>query len=486
MRTFYLRKFDKPILSSKIKNEKVTNKERWLGFCIGPALVTTLYAGVSGSYLNSFYTDVLGLNALAGGTFLALLPIISKILDAVTNILMGQIVDNTRSSQGKARPWILLAGPLLAISAIFLFSVPRSNMLITAVWVVCSYNLFFAVSYTMYNLSNVAMIPLSTRDNKQRDKIAMASSIGLNIIPGLILAFVFPSFLLPLMGVDQTKWILVMSILAVLAIPGTLIQYYCTKERVTEEVKPKETGSEKSISLKAQVKGCLSSRYWVLIMLVCIIYQLYNNFSVTSMLYYSNWVLGSYNDGKTLTILNVVGQAMLGPGIAVLWPLVGKIGKQKVYIIGSVFAVAGGVVGMLNAKNLMMALVALTIRSIGTLPITYLTLSMVADALDHVEWKSGYRCDGFSSSIYSIIITLSAGISMGIFNLGLSMAGYIPPAADGSFVVQTEATQKFFISGMYGLPAFCALILLVIFCFFNLESKLPQIREELELRRTKN
>ncbi len=108
------------------------------------------------------------------------------------------------------------------------------------------------------------------------------------------------------------------------------------------------------------------------------------------------------------------------------------LGKQKTYIIGSVFAIIGGTLGIFGAKNMMMELVALTIRSMGTLPITYLTLSM---------------------------------------------------AADGSFVAQTEATQKFFIYGMYGIPAFCAVILFVIFCFFNLEKKLPQIREELEQRR---
>lgn len=484
MKTFKFQVLSKKVFNSRTNKETVKNSERWLGFCLGPALVASLYAGVSGSYLNQFYTDVLHLNALAGGLFLTLMPVVSKILDAVTNIIMGQFVDNTKSAQGKARPWILLSGPIMAVAAILLFSVPTSNMVITAVWVICSYNLYFCIAYTMYNLSNVATIPLSTRDNKKRDTLAMASSIGINMIPGVVLAVVFPSLVLPFMGVDQGRWILVMTILGLIAIPGTLIQYYFTRERITEENEEGAEAQETKFPLMSQMKSCFSSKYWVMIMAIILIYQLYNNFSVTSMLYFSNWVLGTYNDGVTLSLLNIVGQALLGPGVLVLWPLVKRFDKQKVYIVGCAIAAAGGIVGALNARSLPLVLTALTIRSIGALPITYVTLSMMADALDHVEWKSGFRCDGFSSSVYSIIITVSGGISLGIFNLGLALTGYVAPASDGSWTAQPAAVQNFFISGMFIVPAVCSVILLVIFLFFDLEKKLPEIRASIAVEKT--
>ncbi|MCD8067800.1 MAG: MFS transporter [Lachnospiraceae bacterium] len=485
MKTLYLKGFEKPVFGTRVKTDEVKNSERWLGYCIGPALVATLYAAVGQTYLNVFYTDVLGLNALAGGLFLTLMPILSKIVDAFTNIIMGRIVDNTKTASGKARPWVLISGPAMAITAILLFAVPHGSWLVTALWVICSYNLFFAVSYTMYNLSNVCMIALSTRDNKARDKIAMASSIGINMIPGLIISVIFPSLILPVMGVDQTKWIIVMAVIAVLAVPGTLLQYYFSRERITEEGEKAEKNSaaEEVISLKDQIRGCLSSKYWIMIILVLIIYNLYNNLSVTSMVYYSNWVLGTYNDGYTLSMLNIIGQAMLGPGVLVLWPLVSRIGKQKVYVTGSVIAVIGGLLGIIGARSLPMALVALTVRSIGTLPITYVTLSMLADALDHVEWNSGYRCDGFSSSVYSIIITVCAGMATGILNLGLSVTGYIAPSVEGTAVAQPQAVQNFLIIAMYGVPMVCSALLFFIYLQFDLEKKLPQMKEEINARR---
>lgn len=482
MKIWEFKGLSKSIFDTRIKTDEIKNSERWLGYFMGPALVATVYAAVGGSYLNSFYTDVLHLSSFAGGMFLALMTVISKILDAVTNIIMGRFVDNTKCRQGKARPWILISGPLMAAAAILLFAVPKSNMVITAVWVTCSYNLYFCISYTMYNLSNVITLPLSTRDNKKRDTLAIAQSMGINMVPGFILAVLFPAIALPYMGVDQGRWIKVMSIVALLSIAGTLLQYYFIKERVTDEAKSDQECAGQQISLKQQIKGCLSSKYWVMIMVVMFLYYLSNAVNVNGMLYYANWVVGSYNDGKTLALLNIIGQAMLGPGVLIIWPMVKKIGKQKTFISLGIIAIIGGVVGVLNATTLSAALGALTIRSIGQLPITYVTLAVLADALDHVEWKSGYRCDGFSSSIYSIIITVTSGFGIGILNLGLSLTGYVAPAANGSFIEQSQAVQNWCTLATFGFPAIAMVAIVIIFSMFNLEKKLPQIHEEIKLR----
>lgn len=486
MKTWTFPLLEKKSFDSKITTDDIGNKERWIGFFLGPALVATVYAAVGGSYLNSFYTDVLHLNTLAAGLFLTIMPILSKILDAITNVIMGHIVDNTKSRQGKARPWILLSGPLMTVSAILLFTVPTSNVTVTAIWVTCSYNLFFCVAYTMYNLSNVITLPLSTRDNKKRDTLAIAQSMGVNMVAGAILAVVFPSFVLPYIGVDQSRWIMMMSILSLLAFVGTTLQYYFIKERVTEEIQTANDKASQNVSLKDQVHGCLSSKYWVMIMIVLFIYWIANAISVNAMLYYANWVVGTYNDGHTLSLLNIIGQALLGPGVIVIWPLVKKIGKQKLFVSCGIIAVIGGFLGMFTAQSLVPALIALTIRSIGNLPITYVTLSVLADALDHVEWKSGFRCDGFSSSVYSIIITVTAGFGLGMLNLGLSLSGYVAPAADGTWVAQSAAVQNFCTFATFGIPAIGMIVITVIFMFFDLEKKLPKIHEELLEREGKN
>ena len=486
MKTLHFKWLNRSGFNSRIKSEEVKNKEIWLGYFLGPALVATFNGTVGGSYLNSFYTDVLQMNAFLGGTFLALMPLVSKIIDAITNIFMGQIVENTSTRHGKARPWILISGPLMALAAISLFAVPASTNAVKAAWMVCSYNLYFSISYTMYNLSNVITVPVSTRDNKKRDSIAMAQSMGISVVPGIVLGVVFPSFILPYLGVDQSKWIRVMAITSLLAVAGTLIQYFFTRERITEEGKLETDNDEPSVSLKDQIKGCLSSRYWVTAIIAVMIQSIcFLGVANNSLLYLANWVVGTYNDGKTLTLLNVIGNAMLGPGILFMWPLVKKFGKQKVFIVFGFIATAGGFIGQLFAKTLTMALISLTIRAIGLLPYTYVLLSVVADALDHVEWKCGYRCDGFSSSVYSIIGTVTLGIGLGIINLGLALTGYLPPAADGSWVPQPEAVQNFLVFATFGLGGIGLLINTILFFSMDLEKKLPQIHADLAARKNK-
>jgi GPH family glycoside/pentoside/hexuronide:cation symporter len=477
-RVYNFERLGAKVFDSKVKSSGVKNSERWLGYFLGPALVACVHAACGTNFLNIFFTDVLKMSSIAGGAFLALMPVISKILDAITNIAMGRMVDNTHSARGKARPWILVSGPLLTLSAILLYLAPTSDITMQVLWVTMTYNLYHCVAYTMFNISYVLMVPLSTRNNKQRDTLAMAQSMGYNLVPGMVAAMIYPMVILPMMGIDQNKWIIVMSITAFLAIPATLLQYFFTRERVTEETQNAATGTA-TRTLREQIKGCLSSRYWIIIIGVTIVYWVYNNIQITGILYYCNWVLGTYNDGTTMALFNVIGQTPLGFGILALWPLTKKFGKRNVMIIGSIIGAAGNLICMLNPANFMIVMAGVFIRSIGTLPITYLLFAMLADALDHVEWVNKFRCDGFSSSVYSIVFTVSAGLGLGIFNLFLGLTGYVPPAADGTLVVQNAAVQNFFAWAVFGIPAIGSVMIGTLIYFFRIEKELPIIRADI-------
>ena len=115
---------------SKVRSRNVGTKEKWLGYLLGPCGALLLNA-VLATYLNVYYTDVLKLTGVWGGAFLVIFPIVSKIIDAITNVAMGYIIDRTRTKQGKARPWLLLSAPLVAITGILLFICP------TTLWFRC-------------------------------------------------------------------------------------------------------------------------------------------------------------------------------------------------------------------------------------------------------------------------------------------------------------------------------------------------------------
>ena len=478
--TGLLKSFGSPVLNSRIKSANVQNSERWLGFFTGPGMLYIAYYVVAGTYLNVFYTDVLKVSGLWGGLFLTIMPIISKIIDAVTNIFMGQIVDRTRTKQGKARPWILLSAPLIAVSGILLYLVPDAGDTVKMLWITLSYNLYFAFSFTIYNMSHSLMVPLSTRNTKQRDGLALFNNMGTNMLPGALVYMLFPMLALPWMGVDQSRWLTVMSIFSIVSIPAVLLEYYFTKERITEDslIGANESNTK---SFREQMTACVKNRYWIIYVVFFFVWQMYNVWMSASLVYYCNWVLGTYNDGFTQTIINAVGQAPLGLGVFLLWPIAKKLGKRKTMLYGMLLSVIGALIGWFQPHNMGIVLISLVIRSFGLLP-TYLMAAMLAEALDHIEWKSGFRCDGFSASIVSIAATVAMGVGTGLYNLGLGAFGYQAPAADGSWVAQSEFLQNYFVFGYFGVPMIAYLIVFGLMFFFDVEKYVPEMTADITAR----
>ena len=419
------------------------------------------------------------MGGVAAGAFLALLPVLSKSFDVVTNLIMGQIIERTRSRQGKVRPWILISAPLVSITGILLYTIPRASLMVQVIWVAVSYNLYFAFAFTMYNMSQMLVMPLSTRNTKQRDGLTLFLSMGQSMIPGSFVYLIFPMFALPWLGVSPERWAFIMSIVSIFAIPGMLLQYYFTKERVTDAGRAVEV---KTVGILTQLKTCLTDRYWLLFFGMWFLYQFQQNLYGTSAAFYSNWVLGTYNDGRTLTLLNGIGQAPLGLGVFLLWPLAKKFGKRKIMIIGMALAAVTCIPIAFMPKNMGAVLGTLFFKSFGMLP-TYLFMAFMAEALDHIEWKNGFRCDGISATMNSTMITFMGGLTTSLFNLGLTRTGYVPPAADGTWIAQSVASQNFFVFCFTVVPAICLFIISFLNCFFNVESLMPQISADIAARR---
>ena len=162
--------FEKPLLSSRIKSEDTTGSERILGYLLAPS-GALLLNGILATYLNVFYTDVLKLTTVLGGVFLAVFPIISRVLSAFINLFIGRAIDRTRTKEGKARPWLLLSAPLILISGVLLCIVPSSNQTIQIAWVIFTFNLYYGLAFNLFNMSHSLMVPLSTRNIKQRGSL---------------------------------------------------------------------------------------------------------------------------------------------------------------------------------------------------------------------------------------------------------------------------------------------------------------------------
>lgn len=475
-------RLDSPLLQSRVKSDDVQKSEKWLGYLLGPAGALLLNA-VLATYLNVYYTDVLKLTTVWGGAFLAVFPIVSKVIDAITNVVMGYIIDRTKTSQGKARPWLLLSAPFLCISGILLFTVPTGNTTVQAIWVMLSYNLFYSFAYTIFNMSHNLMVPLSTRNTEQRGQLSVFNQIATIMMSGILVALVFPMVVMPMLGVDKSKWITVMTVLSIIALPLTLLEYYFTKERVTLEGGEEE---EEKPPFKAQLKAIFSDKYMIVILLYFLIYTIGSCIKNLGLVYFCNYVLGTYNDGKTQTMLSVIGGIPMGIGIFAVWPLAKKFGKRNLTLAGFILYALGSAICWMFPTNMVIVLVGQFIKNIGGLPCSYVFMALFADVLDHMEYKHSFRVDGIAMSIYNIIAVSSVGICTGIFNLMLSKSGYVAPSLVNGLTVaaeQTQAVKDTITFAFVGLETITGIILAVLLIFLSVEKNIHKEQAEIKARK---
>ncbi len=472
-------------LQSRVRSEEVKPAEKWLGYLLGPAGALLLNA-VLATYLNVYYTDVLKLTHVWGGAFLVIFPIVSKIIDAVTNVVMGYIIDRTHTKEGKARPWLLLSAPLLTVTGILLFTVPSGSETVQVIWVMVSYNLFYSFAYTIFNMSHNLMVPLSTRNITERGGLSVFNQIATIMMSGILVALVFPMVIMPMVGVDQGKWITLMSALSILALPLTLLEYYFTKERVTLE--ERSAGIEKTVPFAQQLKAIFTDKYMLLIYAYFLIYTAGTSIKNISLVYFCNYVLGTYNDGITQTMLSVIGGIPMGIGIFAVWPLAKKFGKRNVTLAGFILYAIGGAICWAFPTNMVIMLVGQFIKNIGGLPCAYVFMALFADVLDHLEWKTGFRSDGVAMSVYNIIAVAMVGICTGVFNGLLGHAGYIAPEIVNGVTVaaaQSDTVKGVITFGFVGLEVFTGAILAVLLVFLNVEKGIEKKQAEIKAREEK-
>jgi GPH family glycoside/pentoside/hexuronide:cation symporter len=124
----------------------------------------------------------------------------------------------------------------------------------------------------------------------------------------------------------------------------------------------------------------------------------------------------------TQTLLAVLGAIPMAVAVVLVWPLSNKFGKQKVTLVGMAIGVVGGVIAGIGSHSVVLVAIGVALKCLGSAPASYMILAMISDALDHIEAKRGFRCDGLTMSIYSSVMVAATPIGQAIFN-GISGSG---------------------------------------------------------------
>lgn len=473
-----------PLGRTAIKSDAVKFPEMLIGYLIGP-FGAMLSSGIFTSMLQNYFTDVLKLDL----TFLSTLQLLSTILIVAANLIVGQLIERTRALAGKARPWILLSALTLSVASVLMFIVPFEGTA-KMVWIAVAYNLFYAVAYPIYNTANSTLIAVSTRDSAKRGALASFANIaGLGVMG--FGSMIFPMLVSFVLKENIHMWFLVMLAAAVFTAFTVFLQYKFTRERITEElrVSVSDENRKPAVSLASQLKAVTGEKLWWLIIIFYLFFQWSGAMKNGSMSYFCKWVLdntffGSADAwGASQSLLGLLGAVPMAVAAIFVVPLANRFGKRMITLAGLLLGVLGGVIAGLGNGSIIPTAAGVALKCLGSSPSCYLILAMLADVIDHIEYKSGIRTDGLTMSIYSSLMVASTPVCNALFSAILGVNGYSQNADIALGVAAQSMAAKSAISISYiWMETIAYAVCAVLILFFNVEKNLKKEQAEIAER----
>ena len=458
---FLKKAVEQPVLKTRINNDEVKIQEIALGYFLAP-FCAMLANSIFGAYLTRYYADVLGWTKFGAGAFAALLPIVSVVFVVLGNLMVGKWIDNTRTTAGKARPYLFASIPLMAVAIILMFESPNNGSALQMIWIAVCYNLYYSIAYPCYYTAHSSMVSLSTRDTDKRGLLATMSNASMVAAAGVGASIVVPILLQSYMF---AHWRVLSIVFALVTSFGIILEYYFTRERITEETMDLPQAAE-AIPMKNHVNACTQDKYWWMVILFVFFFLMGQLIKNTSMSFYARWMFDSVlsaadpesASGALMSMLGLIGGLPSAVGMVIAWPLANKLGKKRAIVIGLIFSVLGGAVAFLDVHNFTMVCAGVVLKAVGIIPSQYVMLAVISDVLDHLEAKNGFRSDGFTMSIYGSIMVGLLGLAVGVVSGLLGAAGYNATLARQP--ASAEKVMVFVYLGMDILSFFLSIVIL--------------------------
>ncbi|MCD7885141.1 MAG: glycoside-pentoside-hexuronide (GPH):cation symporter [Lachnospiraceae bacterium] len=471
-------------MNKSFKNMEPDAKISWgekLGYSIG-GQGQNFFVMMISAFLLVYYTNVAGMDSGIVATIIG----VSKLLDGVSDIIAGRILDATKSKYGRFRTWMMRMIIPTAIAMYLLFNVPAGwNQTAQIIYVFITYNFANTVCLTMMNVANSALSGAMTLDQSDRGTNG-ALYILFGIVGGIILNSTVLQISAKISGGDtysQTGWRVMILIYIVVFAVLTFIQFVTTRERVTlaarngydsAEMEAQQKTAQKKeddIGVIEELKILIHDKYWVIFVAAMFCMALAGACTNMLTIYFAQYIL---DDVLLYTPLNNCLSLCALAGIVLVMPLQSKMKKRTICITGAAMLLVGCILPAISTDMTFMY-VASALKGVGTGVASGVLPGMLQDSISYAQWQSGKDVLGIGNAAYSF--TNKIGSSFGTIALGwlLSQGGF-----DGSLAVQ-PASAISVIRGMYIWAPIVVLVLYIVFMmFYDLDDKYAQISEDIK------
>lgn len=421
---------------------------------------SNLMWGLIGSFLLYFYTDVALIPVAATGTIF----LVSRVLDAFIDPVIGGFIDRTNSKWGRTKPYIMFGIIPLCVFYILCFTTISTNASTKIIYAYVTY-IITGILYSVVNIPYGALMPLMTRDSNEKAQLSSFRMIGMALGNIFVTACTMPLVNLLGNGDQQRGFLLTTILFAVIGSLSFIVITKNCKERYLEAVPE----SNEKTSIIETYKTAFKNGPWVVTILFALfsfirlgafiaitIYfclQVLKNPAMISIILPLMYVAAFFASMFTPAFIrkfkyrngNIIGLAVMALSFVIMPFFVNnQIMFIGIYFIGQCF---GGITS-------------------GTV------FGMIADSVDYNEWKFGKRSEGTLYAGYSFATKVGMAIGGALVGYLLAFIGY-----DAANATSTSANyiSLFF----YIIPAVSTLIQIVIVLFYKLDKLHPQVVEDL-------
>lgn len=448
-----------------LKTSKSTLLEK-VFYCMGGVGGGSFCWSFISGFITMYYTNSVGMAAAAVGTMM----LVARVLDGITDIIFGAIMERFPSRFGKTRHWLLISAPLMAVCVLLCFNTPQGLSESGKIgYMYFTYILISAVAYTIYGAAFGALMSRMSTDKKDIEHISV--SYMLCVMVSATVVYILTVTLLENWGGtinNQPAWTKVSIVYAIITFV-TILLSFLIKEKVPIKT---EDGEIKRTPLKEGVKACLKYKYFWLLAFIFGLFYAASALMGSSSIYYILYVIGDY------TKVNITGIPSLVATIvayALVPLLLKKINKMLLIRLGLILFVVSKLIPLINPTNLTLFVVCSIISQFGLAPCVSLLFTLSVDFIIFVAYKTGLRAEGFAGIGGNLGVKIGTGI-------GSAMVGWVLAWGqfDGLAPVQGEQAKIAIIMITLTLPAVLILAQFIVTLFWDLDKKLPIVMAEAE------
>lgn len=412
-------------------------------------------------YLLYFYTDVMGLSAVA----ISFMFVVTRVIDGITDLLVGYCIDKTNTRWGKSRPYFLFGAVPFAVFAVLAFSVPDISLNGKLIYAYVAY-IGLSFAYTIVNIPMASILPSLTDDTDERTALSTSRKF-FGFLGSTIVSYSALTLVTKFGGTNEALGFrVVMMIFAFIGCAIFLFTFASVRERVEVQTE--------SATLAQTIKSLKENKPWKLFALNILF--MWTGFFIQSsaLIYYFSYNVGS----KTLATTVATMMSMIPILANFLVPALAKrLGKRNLYVASAAVQFIGLAIILFADVNINLIIVGAVVSAFGYGIKESIYFSMQADPVDYGIWKTGVNATGTLNSINGFLGKCAQAISGGLGGALLAWGGYVAQAD-----VQS-ASALVAIKAMYiYIPMALLICSMITMKFYDLDKQYPKIKADLNAR----